>query len=222
MYVGTVMQTELVTVPPETTLISAQEILEKKHINHLLVVDTKNDFLGIVSDRDLKKNWASSATSLSKNELMYLLNQITVESIMAKKTTTISPGTTIERAGLLMNQNNINALPVIENDDLVGILTSRDVVRVLLEAIGIDKDSSRLTVLVKDRVGVIADISQRLREEGINIRSLFTWATVDHPDVYYLVIRVPATMGEKAATCIEEQDFKVLSGYIKDLSPYLP
>jgi acetoin utilization protein AcuB len=222
MYVGTVMRTELVTIPPETTLISAQEVLEEKHINHLLVVDSKKELLGIVSDRDLKKSWASSATSLSKNELMYLLNQITVESIMTKKTTTISPGTTIERAGLLMNQNNINALPVIEDNELVGILTSRDVVRVLLEAIGIDKDSSRLTVLVKDRVGVIADISQKLRDEGISIRSLFTWATIDHPDVYYLVIRVPAQMGDKASACIEEKGFKVLSGYTKDLSPYLP
>ena len=53
MYVGTVMRTDLTTVAPGTTLVAAQEILEQKRINHLLIVDDRNELLGIVSDRDL-------------------------------------------------------------------------------------------------------------------------------------------------------------------------
>lgn len=121
-----------------------------------------------------------------------------------------------------MNQNRINALPVLEEDELVGIITSSDVITILLEAIGIGKDSARLTVLVKDRIGVISDISQTLRNQGINIRSLFTWTAKDHPGVYYLVVRVPADAGEKAAASLEKCGFKVLTHYVKDLSPYLP
>jgi acetoin utilization protein AcuB len=153
---------------------------------------------------------------------MYLLDQVTVASIMAKNTMTIEPGTTIERAALLMNQNRINALPVLDGDELVGIITSSDVIKILLEAIGIEKDSARLTVLVKDRVGVISDISQTLREQGINIRSLFTWPEKGHPGVYYLVVRVPAADGESAATSLEKAGFKILTQYVKDLDPYLP
>jgi acetoin utilization protein AcuB len=216
------MRTDLTTVPPETTLVTAQKTLDQKEINHLLIVDGRNELLGIVSDRDLKKSWASSATTLSKNELMYLLDQVTVADIMAKKTLTIAPATTIERAALLMNQHRINALPVIEDDELVGIITSRDVMRVLLEAVGIDADSSRLTILVKDRIGVISDISQSLRAEGINIRSLFTWPEKTHPGVYYLVVRVPAGDGDKAAACLEKEGFKVLTAYTQDLDPYQP
>ena len=222
MYVGTVMRTDLTTVAPQTTLVAAQEILEKKKINHLLIVDDRSELLGIVSDRDLKKSWASSATTLSKNELIYLLDQVTVADIMTKKTLTIAPATTIERAALLMNKHRINALPVLEDDELVGMITSRDVMGVLLEAVGIETDSSRLTVLVKDRIGVISDISQRLRAEGINIRSLFTWPEKAHPGVYHLVVRVPAADGAKAAACLEKDGFKVLTSYINDLAPYLP
>ncbi len=222
MYVGTVMRTDLTTVAPKTTLVAAQEILERKKINHLLIVDEGNELLGIVSDRDLKKSWASSATTLSKNELIYLLDQVTVAGIMTKKTLTITSATTIERAALLMNQHRINALPVLEDDELVGIITSRDVMRVLLEAVGIETDSSRLTILVKDRIGVISDISQSLRAEGINIRSLFTWPEKTHPGVYYLVVRVPAGDGDKAAACLEKEGFKVLTDYTRDLDPYLP
>ena len=79
-----------------------------------------------------------------------------------------------------------------------------------------------MTVLVKDRIGVISDISQTLRNQGINIRSLFTWPENTHPGVYYLVVRVPADAGEKAAASLENSGFKVLSQYVKDLSPYLP
>jgi acetoin utilization protein AcuB len=222
MYVGTVMRTDLKTVAPETTLVAAQEILEQEKINHLLIVDRNNELMGIVSDRDLKKSWASSATTLSKNELIYLLDQVTVAAIMTRKTLTISPATTIERAALLMNQHNINALPVLEDDELVGIITSRDVMGVLLEAVGIEKDSSRLTVLVKDRIGVIADISRILRAEEINIRSLFTWPEKTHPGVYYLVVRVPAGDGDKAAVCLAKDGFKVLTAYTQDLDPYQP
>lgn len=222
MYVGNVMRTQLVTVPPATTLSSAQKILDENDINHLLVVDGDGELIGLVSDRDLKKSWASSATTLSKNELMYLLDQVTVASIMARKTITIAPGTTIERAALLMNENRINALPVLDGDELVGIITSRDVIKILLEAIGIEKDSTRLTILVKDRIGVISDISRVLREQGINMRSLFTWPEKDHPGVFYLVVRVPAEAGEKATAGLEQHGFKVLSHYVEDLSPYLP
>jgi acetoin utilization protein AcuB len=222
MYVGTVMGTDLATVAPETSLVAAQEILEQKKINHLLIVDSENELRGIVSDRDLKRSWASSATTLSKNELMYLLDQVTVADIMTRQTLTITPATTIERAALLMNQHRINALPVLENNELVGIITSRDVMRVLLEAVGIETDSSRLTILVKDRIGVISDISQSLRAEGINIRSLFTWPEKTHPGVYYLVVRVPAVDGDKAAACLEKEGFKVLTAYTQDLDPYQP
>ena len=222
MYVGTVMRKDLTTVAPETTLMAAQQILEQKKINHLLIVDDRNELLGIVSDRDLKKSWASSATTLSKNELMYLLDQVTVADIMTQKTLTIPPATTIERAALLMNQHRINALPVLEENDLVGMITSRDVMGVLLEAVGIDTDSARLTILVKDRIGVISDLSQSLRAEGINIRSLFTWPEKTHPGVYYLVVRVPAGDGDKAATCLEKEGFKVLTAYTQDLDPYQP
>ncbi len=222
MYIGTVMRTDLTTVAPKTTLVAAQEILDQKAIDHLLIVDEHNELLGIVSDRDLKKSWASSATTLSKNELMYLLDQVTVADIMTKKTLTITSATTIERAALLMNQHRINALPVLEDGELVGISTSRDVMGVLLEAVGIEKDSSRLTILVRDRIGVISDISQSLRAEHINIRSLFTWPEKAHPGVYYLVVRVPAADGDKAAACLEKNGFKVLTRYTRDLDPYLP
>ena len=221
MYVGKVMHTELVTVPPTTSLIKAREILEARTISHLLVVNARDDLVGIVSDRDLKQNWASPAVALSRHELNYLLEKVTVEAIMIKKILTVSPLTTIERAALVMQQNRISALPVLDGGKLVGIITSRDVMQVLLEAIGIDEESRRFTVLSEDRIGFVAEMSQLLRDAQVNIRSIFAWPDKEFPGYYHLVMRVAAEDGDRAIAILRQNGYKVLTEYVHDLKPFL-
>jgi acetoin utilization protein AcuB len=222
MFVGRVMHTDLVTVGIDTTLVKAKDIVAEKRINHLLVVDQKNELVGIISDRDLRQSWASSATTLSVHELNYLLMQVTVDKIMVKQIITITPNTTIERAANIMQENRISALPVMEDKKLVGIITTTDVMGVLLQAIGISEDSARFSVLVKDRIGVVAEVSKLLKEHQINIRSLVTFPEKKHPEIYQLVLRVAAKDGEKAASVLGTGGFNVLTEYVQDIRPYLP
>jgi len=223
MYVGRIMHTHLVTVDPDTSLRKAKEIIEEKRINHLLVVNKNGDLVGIVSDRDVRQSWASPATALSVHELNYLLTQLTVEHIMVKKIITISPGTTIERAAYIMQKNRINALPVIESGKLVGIITSTDVMDVLLRAIGFDDEESvRFAVLVEDRIGIVFEVSKILKEQQINIRSLVTWPEKEYPGVYQLVMRVGLEDKDRAISALSDGGFKVLSEYVHDLTPFLP
>jgi acetoin utilization protein AcuB len=222
MYVGRIMHTRLVTVAPETTLLKAKDIIAEKRINHLLVVDSNEKLIGLVSDRDVKQSWASPATTLSVHELNYLLTQLTVEMIMVRKIITISPGTTIERAAQIMQENKISALPVMEGDNLVGIITTTDVMEVLLRAIGFGEGSARFTVLVEDRIGVVAEVSKLLKEHQVNIRSLVTWPEKNYPGIYQLVMRVAAVDKEKAVSVLRDGGFKVLTEYVPDLAPFLP
>ena len=222
MYVGRVMNTYLVTVPPDTTIIKAKDIIEEKRINHLLIVDKNENLIGLISDRDVKQSWASPATTLSVHELNYLLTQLTVEMIMKKKIITISPDTTIEKAALIMQENRISALPVMEGKKLVGIITTTDVLEVLLRAIGVNEGSGRFIVLVKDRIGVVAEVSRLLMEQQISIRSLVTWPVKKFPGIYQLIMRVPAEDKEKAVSVLTDGGFKILTEYVRDLTPYLP
>jgi acetoin utilization protein AcuB len=222
MYVGRIMHTRLVTVAPDTSLRKAKEIIEEKRINHLLVVNKSGNLVGIVSDRDVRQSWASPATTLSVHELNYLLTQLTVEHIMVKKIITISPGTTIERAAYIMQQNRINALPVIESEKLVGIITSTDVMGVLLRAIGFGEKSARFTVLVQDRIGIVAEVSRILKEKNISIRSFVTWPEKEYPGVFQLVMRVGLEDKDRAISALSDGGFKVLTEYVHDLTPFLP
>ena len=222
MYVDRIMHTDLITVSPQTTLVQARDLIEDKKIDHLLVVNDKKKLVGIISDRDLKQNWASPATSLSTHELNYLLQKVLVSMIMIKTVVTIPTSTTIERAALIMQQHRISALPVMEGDELAGIITSHDVMAVLLQAIGISEESVRLSVFVRDSIGKLAEVTDALKEAGINIQSLFCWPDNRYPEISELVLRVASQDGAKATAALSDKGFKVKNRYEKDLTPFLP
>jgi acetoin utilization protein AcuB len=222
MYIGQIMHTNLVTVSPETTLVEAREVIEKNRIEHLLVVDKKGHLIGIVSDRDLKQNWASPATTLSVHELTYLLQKVEVRMIMVKTLKTVAPDTTIERAASIMQTESISSLPVMAGEQLVGIVTSTDVMAVLLQAIGMNEESLRLGVLVDDQIGRLAEVTAILKEARINIQSFFCWPVPEYPDISHLVIRVARAEGDAAIAALSARGFKVLTRYEQDLRPFMP
>jgi acetoin utilization protein AcuB len=216
------MHTDLITVSPQTTLVQARDIIEKNTIDHLLVVNDKKKLVGIISDRDLKQNWASPATSLSTHELNYLLQKVLVSMIMIKTVVTIPTSTTIERAAFIMQQHRISALPVMEGDDLAGIITSTDVMAVLLQAIGISDESVRLSIFVRDSIGTLAKVADALKSEDVNIQSIFCWPDNRYPGITEIVLRVAKEEGVKATTALNAKGFKVKNRYEKDLTPFLP
>lgn len=222
MYIGEIMRTELITVSPDTTLVEARKILERHKIDHLLVVNDKKKLVGILSDRDLKQNWASPATSLSTHELNYLLEKVLVKMIMIKSVETVPASTTIERAAYIMQQKDINCLPVVDQENLVGIITSTDVMEVLLNAIGLSEGSIRLAIFVRDSIGALAAVTSTLSQERINIQSLLTWPLTKYKGVLQLVVRVPAVDGEKAMAALRARGLKVKNSYVQDIGPYIP
>lgn len=222
MYIGRIMHTNLITITAQTSLVEAKKIMDENPIDHLLVVDKSNKLLGIISDRDLKQYWASPATSLSAHELGYLLDKVTASMVMVKTVITVTPDITVERAAFVMQVNNINALPVEEDDKLVGIVTSTDVMGVLLNAIGMSDSSARISVFVKDSIGTLAKLTKILEEQQINIQSVFSWPLRDYPGITQLVLRVPVSESKKAIEALEGNNFSVLTEYVKDIMPYLP
>ncbi|SCY74270.1 CBS and ACT domain-containing protein [Desulfoluna spongiiphila] len=221
MYVGRIMHTNLITVKPETTIKQAMDLLKEHHIEHLVVLDDSGNLKGILSDRDVKANLASPATTFSTHELNYLLDQVTVGMIMVKHVITVTPGTTVEDAALVIRENEISSLPVMKEGRPVGIVTKTDVMGVLMDAIGLGEENERLIVLVRNRLGMIADITSRLRDEKINIASLITWPEKGLEGVYQLVIRVHGRDKARAINVLEAMGLKVITGYVEDHSAYV-
>jgi acetoin utilization protein AcuB len=167
------MQSRVITVKPKTTLPEAMKLSAERGVRHLPVVDGA-ELVGIVSDRDLKRAMASSATSLERHELTYLLEKLNVEEIMTRPVVTIGPIFPVEEAARLMVKEKISALPVTEGGRLIGIVTETDVLELFVRAMGAGEPSSRLDIVVKDRPSALSEIVELVESHAAPILSVVT------------------------------------------------
>jgi acetoin utilization protein AcuB len=132
MKIRDLMTAKPITTGPDTPVIDARTLMLGKRIRHLLVTDGPK-LVGIVTDRDIRLNLPSPATSLSVWEVNYLLARLTVASVMTKALVTVSPERDPRDAAVLMLDHQIGALPVVDGGELVGIITETDLLRAFVK-----------------------------------------------------------------------------------------
>lgn len=134
MIVKNWMSKDPVTITADTKVPEALNILRKHGFRRLPVVSGAGIVIGIVTDRDLKEASPSDATSLSVYEITYLLNQLSVDSIMSSPVLYVESSDSIEKAATLMHDNKISGLVVLgENGNLVGMLTITDILAAFID-----------------------------------------------------------------------------------------
>ena len=129
MTIRELMSGGLITVRRETPVLEARDRMVKERIRHLLVTDAGGALLGIVTDRDIRLNLPSQATSLSVWEINHLLTKLTVGQVMSRSLITVGPDRPARDGARLMLNHKIGALPVLDDGHLVGIVTETDIVR---------------------------------------------------------------------------------------------
>jgi CBS domain-containing protein len=130
------MTREPLSVSVDTPVVDARRMMLEHRIRHLLVTDGGR-LAGIVTDRDIRLNLPSPATSLSVWEINYLLARMTVESVMTTTVITVNPDRGAQDAARIMLDHKIGALPVVDSGTVVGIMTETDVVRAFAVGIGV-------------------------------------------------------------------------------------
>ncbi len=173
MLVSKKMKRDVITITKNERMTTAKKILQEKKIRHLPVVEGKK-LIGLVMNMDIRKAEASPATSLEIRELHYLLDKLTVGEIMTKNVITISPEISVEEATTLLHDNKIGCLPVVEDGNLVGMLTENDVMDILIGVMGMKEKGSRLEILLEDKPGALAEITRVIKEHNVNIVSVVT------------------------------------------------
>ena len=133
MTIRELMSGGLITVRRETPVLEARDLMVKERIRHLLVTQTGGALVGIVTDRDIRLNLPSKATSLSVWEINHLLTKLMVEQVMTQSVITVGPDRPARDAARLMLDHKIGALPVLDDGRLVGIITETDIVRAFVD-----------------------------------------------------------------------------------------
>lgn len=158
-----------ITVTPKTTVAEALDLMREKKVRRLPVIE-KGQLLGIVTDRDLCEVTPSPATSLSIFEMNYLLARTKIAGVIKKQNViVIEPDAYLEEAALLMRDNQVGAIPVVENDKLIGIITESDIFEALIELMGLREIGTRLEVEIADDPEVLVKTLAIISQEGGNI-----------------------------------------------------
>ncbi len=113
---------ECFSINSDQTLLDAAKQMTECNIGALLVMD-KGSLSGIVTERDIVKNDARGTES----------SKIRIKDVMSTNLLVVKPGDDLDYVMAIMIQNNIRHTPVIEESGLVGLLSMRDVVRVLVK-----------------------------------------------------------------------------------------
>jgi acetoin utilization protein AcuB len=136
MRVRDTMTRHVITVSPEDWLDEAYELMLAQEIRHLPVVDG-TVLVGILSDRDILLRSTEEDGAIQ-------VPHVAVGEVMSHDVITCSMGATIGEAANMMIQNRIGAIPVTLAGDLVGMITSTDLLDVLAQSV--DSNEARKVI----------------------------------------------------------------------------
>lgn len=213
MYVGKRMTRKVITVTKGDSVRSAVEKLKEHHIRQLPVVEG-NEVIGIVTDRDLRQ--ASSLARLladkgpEREKLEGFLDRTKVEEVMTREVITVTPTDTIEDVAKILYDYKIGGVPVVEGRELVGIITSADILETFLEVMGIGVPCSRLEVVLEDRPGQLAHLAEIIKEFRVNVVSLVTLPQEDLGR-RSIILRVNTIYPNPIIEALKEAGFQVVS-----------
>ncbi len=168
-----------VTASPEMSVAEASALMKREKVHRLPVLDKDRKLVGIISEKDILYASPSPVSTLSIHEMAYLLSQLNVKKLMTRDVVTITKDTTVEEAARLMVDQDLSSLPVLEDGKLIGIVSKSDLFKILLELFGARHYGVRMSFLVEDKPGAIAEITNILATNGVDIIAFGTFMGTD-------------------------------------------
>jgi len=169
-HVKEIMTRDVISISPKYSIRESVDVMTKNGIGSLPIVDKEEKLVGIVTERDFALALAGSLT----NE--------TVGDIMIKDVITTTPGTPIESCSKIMVRNNLRRIPVVEEEKLIGIVTSTDILRFfgdkemfasMTSNSGLDVLKRKISEIIKPNILVtesivrLGDLCELLAEKNI-------------------------------------------------------
>ncbi|MEM0230871.1 MAG: CBS domain-containing protein [Candidatus Woesearchaeota archaeon] len=114
------MTREPITVSPETSICDCARIMKQKHVGGLLITEGKK-LRGIITEQDIVRKAVAQNIDCSK---------VPVKKLMVKKLITIGPEADIYNALIKMRDNNIRHLPIVDGQNIIGLLTIKDILKI--------------------------------------------------------------------------------------------
>ncbi|OQX26360.1 MAG: CBS domain-containing protein [Desulfobacteraceae bacterium IS3] len=174
MFVTNSMQKNVITIGKEASVFEARDKMAANKIRHLPVIDSENNLLGVITDRDVRSAMPSVfADVCNLEEEKKKVAELKVKEIMTTNVTTVSPMHTLQDAILLIHRTRVGAFPVVDEDGkLKGIISVRDLLRAFVNVLGIEEPGMLLCILVENKQGQMKRVVDAITEEKISFGSI--------------------------------------------------
>ncbi len=137
-----IMTTRIITVSAEDTVTKVKTIFEENNFHHLPVTNAADELLGIISREDfLKLSYHLSLNTGGKTFTEKWYSSTKAEEVMTKYPVSLDPEDTVGLAADIFLANKFHALPVVENNQLVGIVTTHDILLFAFQNAGMTEES---------------------------------------------------------------------------------
>jgi acetoin utilization protein AcuB len=175
------MTEKLVTLSPETSVSEALTLCRERRIRHIPILEGGH-LVGVVTDRDLR----DASPALGDPERASALQKIRVGDVMTREVITTDPEDSIENAAQVMYEHKIQSLPVVTEgpvvdegsavaeEELLGIVTSSDVMRALVTFVGLPEPGSRIEVQASNKAGALAEVAGKIQDLEVDIVSVLS------------------------------------------------
>ncbi|MBM7572845.1 acetoin utilization AcuB family protein [Aquibacillus albus] len=206
MLVKQIMKTDVITLPPNALIAEALTLLNNHHIRHIPIVNNQKEVIGIVSDRDVRD---ASPSIFDKNE-NHLELQNEIHTIMSTPVVTIHPLDFVEEIASIFYEEEFACLPVIQEKKLVGIVTEKDMLYTLIQLTGTNVQGSQIEVKVRDKIGVLPEVTSIIGKRKMNISSILVYPFNDDPNYKVIVFRIQTMNPLSIIKDLVEENYEVL------------
>ena len=135
MPVSKIMTKKLVTLTAKDDLVTAEKLFKKHHIRHIPVIEGRT-IVGILSYTDLLRiSFADAVDEHEEYVDSIVYNMFTIPQVMVSDVVSVASNTSIKDVARFLSKKEFHALPVVDNGNLVGIVTTTDLINYLLECI---------------------------------------------------------------------------------------
>jgi acetoin utilization protein AcuB len=213
MLVQDIMTRQVVAIGPDMPIIDVFTLMEQRNIRHFPILEQvqgptpdgagQGRLAGIVSDRDIRIVGSSHPDARPGVGM-----HSPVQSIMIREVLTAHPLDPIEESARILREHKIGAMPVLDGDELVGIVTGIDFLEALVAMTGVHHHGTRLEVEVPNRPGGLAGLLDRIATWNHNVSSVLT--TGRDADTTSFALRVETIDGARLAGELRTLGYEVL------------
>ncbi|MEM8998958.1 MAG: CBS domain-containing protein [Bacteroidota bacterium] len=127
-----IMTKRVITLSTEDDLTTAEEVFKKNNIRHIPIT-SGDKVLGMLSYTDLLRiSFADAFDEKEQSVDTMVYHMFTIKQVMAKDVICVSSKATVQEVAAFLTQKEFHALPVVEDNKLIGIVTTTDLINYLL------------------------------------------------------------------------------------------